>query len=141
LRAVIQKKEKISPPISKFGDAMSRILVIDDEKTILSAIKIALSRAGFEVEIASNGQEGIQKFSSGRFDLVITDLRMPGLDGRDVVDHIHNSDNYSTPIIGISATPWLFKNIQFDAVLTKPFYFEDLINSIRHISMQDSHNC
>jgi DNA-binding response OmpR family regulator len=126
--------------IHNLGDTMYHILVIDDEKTILSAIKIALARAGFEVEIASDGQEGIQKFNSGRFDLVITDLRMPGLDGRDVVDHIHNSDNYSTPIIGISATPWLFKNIQFDAVLTKPFYFEDLINSIRHISMQVGHN-
>jgi len=120
---------------------MYRILVIDDEKTILSAIKIALSRAGFEVEIASDGQEGIQKFSSGRFDLVITDLRMPGLDGHDVVDHIHNSDYSSTPIIGISATPWLFKNIRFDAVLTKPFYFEDLINSIRHIFMQVDYDC
>ena len=120
---------------------MYRILVIDDEKTILSAIKIALSRAGFEVEIASDGQEGIQKFSSGRFDLVITDLRMPGLDGHDVVDHIHNSDYSSTPIICISATPWLFKNIRFDAVLTKPFYFEDLINSIRHIFMQVDYDC
>jgi len=115
---------------------MYRILVIDDEKTILSAIKIALSRAGFEVEIASDGQEGIQKFSSGRFDLVITDLRMPGLDGHDVVDHIHNSDNSSTPIIGISATPWLLKINQFDAVFAKPFHIEDLINSIRHITMQ-----
>ena len=126
--------------IHDLGDTMYHILVIDDEKTILSAIKIALARAGFEVEIASDGQEGIQKFSGGRFDLVITDLRMPGLDGHDVVDHIHNSDRPRTPIIGISATPWLFKNIQFDAVLTKPFYFEDLINSIRHISMQVGHN-
>jgi DNA-binding response OmpR family regulator len=119
---------------------MYRILVIDDEKTILSAIKIALSRAGFEVEIASDGQEGIQKFNSGRFDLVITDLRMPGLDGRDVVDYIHNSDRPRTPIIGISATPWLLEKIQFDAVFTKPFLFEDLVNSIRHISMQVGHN-
>ncbi|HSQ86967.1 MAG TPA: response regulator [Desulfobacterales bacterium] len=126
--------------IHNLSDAMYHILVIDDEETLLNAIKIGLSRAGFKVEIASDGQEGIQKFNSGRFDLVITDIRMPGVDGRDVVNHIHNSDNYSTPIIGISASPWLFKNIQFDAVLPKPFYFKDLINSIRHISMQDRYN-
>ena len=120
---------------------MYHILVIDDEKTILSAIKIALARAGFEVEIASDGQEGIQKLNSGRFDLVITDIRMPGLDGRDIVDHIHNSDRPCTPIIGISGSPWLFNNIQFDAVLTKPFRFEDLINSILHLSMQDGCDC
>jgi DNA-binding response OmpR family regulator len=127
--------------IHNLGDTMHHILVIDDEKTILSAIKIGLSRGGFEVEIASDGREGIQKFDSGRFDLVITDIQMPGLDGRDVVDHIHNSDRPCTPIIGISGSPWLFNNIQFDAVLTKPFRFKDLINSIRHISMQVNYDC
>lgn len=116
---------------------MYHILVIDDEKAILDVIKIVLSRAGFKVEIALDGIEGIQKFNSGRFDLVITDILMPGLNGRDVVDHIHNSDRPCTPIIGISGTPWLFENIQFDAVFTKPFPFEDLVNSIHHnISMQ-----
>ena len=57
---------------------MVHILVIDDEKSILDIIKIVLSRAGFEVEIAMDGQKGIQKFDSGRFDLVITDIQMPG---------------------------------------------------------------
>jgi DNA-binding response OmpR family regulator len=120
---------------------MYHILVIDDEKTILSAIKIALSRAGFLVEIASDGKEGVQKFNRGKFDLVITDIQMPGLDGRDIVDYIHNSDRPYTPIIGISGSPWLLENIQFDAVLAKPFHFEDLINSIRHISMQVDYDC
>ena len=127
--------------IHNLGDTIYNILVIDDEKTISDAIKIVLSRTGFKVEIASNGREGIQKFNRSRFDLVITDIQMPGLDGRDVVDHIHNSDRPCTPIIGISGSPWLFNNIQFDAVLTKPFRFEDLINSIRHISMQVNYDC
>jgi DNA-binding response OmpR family regulator len=120
---------------------MYHILVIDDEKSILDIIKIVLSKAGFEVEIAMDGQKGIQKFDSGRFDLVITDIQMPGLDGRDVVDHIHNSDRPHTPIIGISAAPWLLEKNQFDAVFTKPFLFEDLVNSIRYISMQVGHDC
>ena len=112
---------------------MYHILVIDDENAILNVVQTALSRAGFKVEIALDGIEGIQKFNSGQFDLVITDILMPGLNGRDVVDHIHNSDRPCTPIIGISGTSWLFENIQFDAVLTKPFPFEDLVNSIRHL--------
>jgi len=120
---------------------MYHILVIDDEKAILDAIKIELSRAGFKVEIALDGLEGIQKFNTGRFDLVITDILMPKLNGRDVVDHIHNSDSPCTPIIGISGTPWLFENIPFDAVFTKPFSLEDLVNSIRHISMQVDYDC
>jgi len=122
-------------------DAMYHILVIDDEKMILDLVQFVLSKAGFKVEIALDGQEGIKKFDNGRFDLVITDILMPGLDGRDVVEHIRNSDKPCTPIIGISGTPWLFKNIQFDAVFTKPFLFEDLVSSIRHLSMQVCLEC
>lgn len=124
-----------------FGDAMYHILVIDDQKAISDILRIALSKAGYKVEVALDGREGIQKFDIGRFDLVITDIRMPELDGRDVIDHIHNSDRPRTPIIVISATPWLLKNNHFDAVFTKPFSLEDLINSIRHVSMQVGHDC
>ena len=84
---------------------MNHILVIDDEKSILNVVQTALSRAGFKVEIALDGQKGIQKFDSGQFDLVITDILMPGLDGRKVVEHIRNSNRPYTPIIGFSGTP------------------------------------
>ena len=120
---------------------MYHILVIDDEKAILDIIEIVLSRAGFKVEIALDGREGIQKFDSNRFDLVITDIIMTGMDGPDVVDHIRNSNRPCTPIIGISGTPWFLDNIQFDAVFTKPFHFKDLINSIHHLSMQVDYDC
>ncbi len=115
---------------------MNHILVIDDEKAILNVVQTALSRAGFKVEIALDGQKGIQKFDSGQFDLVITDILMPGIDGRDVVKHIRNSDRPYTPIIGFSGTPWLFEKNQFDAFFTKPFPLEDLVNSVQHLFMQ-----
>ena len=127
--------------IHKLGDAVNKILVIDDEKSILDIIRMVLSRAGFKVEIAKDGREGIQKFDSGQFDLVITDILMPELDGRKVVDHIRNSDRPCTPIIGVSGTPWLLENIQFDAVFTKPFPLKDLVNSIRHLSMEVGSRC
>jgi len=120
---------------------MNRILIIDDEEMILDLVQIGLSRAGFKVEIALDGQEGIKKFDNDRFDLVITDILMPGLDGLGVVDHIRNSGKPCTPIIGMSGTPWLFENIQFDAVFTKPFPLEDLVTSIRHLSMKVGIGC
>jgi DNA-binding response OmpR family regulator len=120
---------------------MYHILVIDDEKPILDIIEIVLSRAGFKVEIALDGREGIQKFDSNRFDLVITDIMMTEMDGPDVVDHIRNSNRPCTPIIGISGTPWLLDNIQFDTVFTKPFHFDDLINTIHHLFMQVDYDC
>jgi CheY-like chemotaxis protein len=67
---------------------MQRILVIDDEKGILDVVRSVLSRAGFKVEIALSGRNGIQKFDDDCFDLVITDMIMPEIDGRDVVKHI-----------------------------------------------------
>jgi len=119
---------------------MCHILVIDDEKAILNVIQKALSRAGFKVDIALDGKKGIQKFNSGQFDLVITDILMPGIDGRDIVKHIRNSDRPYIPIIGFSGTPWLFEKNQFDDVFTKPFLLKDLVNSVRHLSMQVDSN-
>jgi len=113
---------------------MLNILVIDDERPILDLIRLALTSAGFEVEIASDGQEGIQKFEDGQFDLVITDMQMPGIDGRGVVKHIRNSAKPDTPTIGWSGTPWLFENSELDSVLKKPFSLKDLFSSIQDLS-------
>ena len=120
---------------------MYHILVIEDEKEILDVIKIILSNVGYKVETALDGQKGIKKFDNGEFDLVITDIIMPGLDGRKIVEHIRNSDRPYTPIIGVSGTSWLLENIPFDAVLTKPFPVKDLVDSIRHLIMQVGSDC
>lgn len=117
---------------------MNQILVIDDEKQILDLVQKVLSRSGFDVEIASDGQRGIEKFDYGCFDLVITDIRMPGVDGNSVVNHIRNSDRPNTPVIGFSGTPWLLEKSHFDMVLTKPFFLEDIVNAVRHLSSKSS---
>jgi len=113
---------------------MHRILVIDDEKSILDVVHLALTRAGFKVEIAPDGQEGINKFDHGAFDLVITDIIMPGIDGKNVAKHIRTSDRPHTPIIGFSGTPWLLENNEFDLVFAKPFPLMDLVNAIQDLS-------
>lgn len=112
---------------------MCTILVIDDEKAILRVIQEALTKFGHDVEIALDGFEGIQKFDDGSYDMVITDLRMPGLDGKGVVEHIRNSRKNSTPIIGISGTPWQIQDSDFDAVLSKPFPLQDLLESVKKL--------
>ena len=60
---------------------MARILVIDDEKDVRVTVKEVLVRAGYEVETADNGREGIEKLRDLGADLVITDVIMPGKDG------------------------------------------------------------
>ena len=114
---------------------MHQILVIDDQEFILDTVREALTMNGYEVEVAADGQEGIQKFDDGCFDLVITDMQMPGRDGNNVVEHIRNSDRQFTPVIGFSGTPWLLQKSDFDIVFVKPFSLQDLVDAIQSLSV------
>ena len=64
-----------------------RVLVVDDEAAMRIGLKEVLSRAGYEVELASDGEEAIARIDQGGLHVVITDLRMPGKDGMDVLRH------------------------------------------------------
>jgi CheY-like chemotaxis protein len=112
---------------------MSTILVIDDEKGILQLMHQALTKYGHHVETADDGQEGIRKFDDGCFDIVITDILMPIIDGKNVAAHIRKSKKQSIPVIAMSGTPWLLENDVFDMVLSKPFPLNKLIESIRSL--------
>lgn len=113
---------------------MGRVLAIDDEKAILDMLKRALALFGFSVEVASSGEEGIEKFDNERFDVVVTDILMPGVDGVSVLNYIRKSARAETPVIGISGTPWLLQNESFDMVLDKPFSIKSLIDSVKQFT-------
>ena len=113
---------------------MSTILVIDDEKGILQLMRQALTKYGHHVETADDGQEGIRKFDDGCYDIVITDICMPVIDGNGVVAHIRKSEKQSIPVIAISGTPWVQEAGNFDMVLPKPFRLKQLIESIRSLA-------
>lgn len=112
---------------------MRTILVIDDETGITDVIQEALRMAGYEVEVARDGMEGMRKFDDRRYDLVITDIRMPGVNGGSVARYIRSASNGNTAIIGISGTPWMLQNEDFDIILAKPFPLEDLIASVQQL--------
>lgn len=114
---------------------MKKILVIDDDDAVVLLLTVALERCDFDIEIAKNGREGIQKFDEGRFDLVITDIRMNKPSGHDVLDHIRKSPRKFTPTVGISATPLLQEENDFDAVFSKPFLIQPLIDTVNRLIM------
>lgn len=80
---------------------MANILVIDDEKSIRSTLKDILEHEGFTIELASNGAEALELFSKNQFDAVLCDIKMPGMDGIEVLEKIQETAN-DVPIIMIS---------------------------------------
>jgi CheY-like chemotaxis protein len=113
---------------------MCNVLVIDDERMILGLVEQVLKRMDYKVETADNGRLGIDKFDTGNFDLVITDICMPGADGIQVVDHIRKSRRKATPVIGMSGTPWKLANHIFDQVIPKPFPVARLMESAKTLT-------
>lgn len=112
---------------------MCKILVIDDEKVIINMIQQLLEMHGHDVDTADGGGEGIQKFDNDCFDLVITDICMPGVDGNSVAKHIRNSEKKYVPVIGMSGTPWAFEDNSFDTIFAKPFKLKALINTVEEL--------
>jgi CheY-like chemotaxis protein len=64
------------------------ILLVDDNSDGLLVRRALLEEAGCTVELASNGPEGLKLFQPGKFDLVVTDFRMPGMDGVEFIRHV-----------------------------------------------------
>jgi len=69
-----------------------KILVIDDDAGIREAFLLALEDTAYEVKTCANGQQGIEAFDAGRFDLVYLDLKMPGMNGVAVLQEIRKRD-------------------------------------------------
>ncbi|MFZ6016542.1 MAG: HD domain-containing phosphohydrolase [Nitrospirota bacterium] len=78
-----------------------KILVIDDEDVILQLFRDILTRINYEVKTATSGKEGIKLFEDERFDLIITDIKMPGISGIDIIRHVRENNN-EVPIIVVT---------------------------------------
>jgi CheY-like chemotaxis protein len=121
---------------------MLRILVVDDDTAVRSAIKIVLEQDGHEVILASNGKAGITAADEERFDLVICDIFMPGMDGIETISAFHKN-NPRMPVIAMSG--FMFRDSQHPAPdylglstklgaaysLRKPFRPNELLKAVR----------
>ena len=71
---------------------MASILVVEDKGSMQEMLTATLTNEGYEVDVASSGSEGIEKASQKRYDLVLTDLKLPGADGIKVLSEIKEMD-------------------------------------------------
>jgi two-component system, response regulator, stage 0 sporulation protein F len=80
----------------------TRILVVDDEENIRLLFREELEEEGYEVAVAVNGYDALEKLKESRFDLVVMDIKMPGMDGIQTLNEIKNA-NKDQPVILCSA--------------------------------------
>lgn len=117
---------------------MKNILIIDDIKGVRHNIQRNITELGYQFTSADNGEAGLDHFKRDKYDLVITDIVMPKMDGTEVITEIKKISP-STPIIAISGgnidVPLdeviKFAKEQADYVLEKPFSNEQLTEVIQ----------
>lgn len=110
-----------------------RILAVDDEESILRIIKVNLERVGYTVDTAHNGTSALTLLLRNSYDLVVSDIMMPEMDGLELLEHIRQSpDMADLPVILLTAksaatdvTRGYAKGT--DLYLTKPFNPSELV--------------
>ena len=114
------------------------ILVIDDDRSIREYLRYLLEDSGYGVQEAANGVEGIERFSTGEFDAVVTDISMPEKDGIDTIIEMRASDP-AVKIIAMSGVAKsdtlleIAKMYRADLAIKKPFKSEDILSALRMV--------
>jgi len=120
--------------------AQKRILVIDNEEGICRMVEAVLTDRGYEVTTCTRSAEAVERFVPGRWDLVITDVKMPGLNGLEVLQKLKEKDP-AVPVVMITAYATVEMSIQalrrgaYD-MLTKPFEPEELLYRVKNALQQ-----
>lgn len=113
---------------------MYKILVCDDEKDIVSALKIYLAAENYEVKEAANGKEAVQRVRNEEFHLILLDIMMPVMDGISALNQIRKFSN--VPVIFLTAKSEeidmiLGLNVGADDYITKPFRPVELLARVK----------
>ncbi len=120
-----------------------KILVIDDEKDLVTLLSFHLSQAGYEVVVAFDGEEGYQAYQDQTPDLIILDLKMPRLNGFEVCRKIRREKkDTQIPIIMLTALQddadrLIGKVVGAQRYMTKPFQVEDLLKEVEWLMPTD----
>ncbi|MHB1177494.1 MAG: response regulator [Daejeonella sp.] len=115
-----------------------KILIVDDDLDILEVIGLILEEEGFQVELMRNGKDIFEHISNFHPDLIILDVMLGNMDGREICNSIKNTKiTHHIPVIMISAThnmdQFIKKNCKPDDFLAKPF---DIINLIHKVELK-----
>ena len=114
---------------------MMRILVIEDEAKTAKFLKKGLGEAGFVIDVAWNGQDGLEMAKNLDFDLIILDIMLPGLDGWQVLTALRQAGR-NTQVLFLTARDSVHERVRgfelgADDYIVKPFAFSELLARVR----------
>jgi two-component system response regulator PilR (NtrC family) len=114
----------------------ARLLVVDDERSMRELLSIVLRREGYDVTLAENGRAAVDRLERGRFDLLISDIKMPDMGG---VDVLREAKRIDPDIVGIMITAFAAADTAIEAMrlgahdyLSKPFDVDELKIKVRN---------
>jgi DNA-binding response OmpR family regulator len=115
-----------------------RVLVAEDEPRVAAALVRGLRREGMAVDVAYDGDLGLEKALMTRYDVLVLDRDLPGIHGDDVLRHLQ-ADGALTRVLMLTASGGLSERVQglelgADDYLAKPFAFEELVARVRALS-------
>jgi two-component system, OmpR family, copper resistance phosphate regulon response regulator CusR len=113
------------------------ILIVEDEKKIADTLKAGLVENGYDVQVAYDGETGLKLFSAGKFQMLLIDINLPGINGIEFCKTIRKTDT-SAGVIMLTSMKTIANKIEgFDAgtddYLAKPFEFRELLLRIRAV--------
>jgi two-component system, OmpR family, response regulator len=108
-----------------------KILVVEDDRTVGQYVKRGLEEQRYHADLVEDGMEGLRLASGGRYDLIVLDLRLPEMNGLEVLRTLRDRGN-TTPILVLTAQDAVDFKVQAlrsgaDDYVTKPFAFEELL--------------
>ena len=115
-----------------------KILVVEDDRTVGQYVQRGLSEQQYHADLVGDGLEALRLISGGQYDLIILDLRLPGMSGVEVLRTLRDRGN-TTPILVLTAQDAVDTKVQAlragaDDYVTKPFAFEELLARVEAIS-------
>jgi DNA-binding response OmpR family regulator len=133
----LQAGKPASAPIQRKPDPRWRILVVEDDADILRLNAGILRRSGYRADAAENGAVAWKALQHERYDLLVTDHKMPKLSGVDLLKKLHAA-GMALPVLMVTGNfpAWEFTlhpSLQPAATLLKPYTFEELLGKVREV--------
>ena len=119
---------------------MPKIMVVDDEESLRELVKAIFESEGYDITIAASGQECLEKLKNEKPDLILMDMMMPGMSGRETTENIRkNPSTKKLKIVFLTVARFsetgkeTLEQLNVTDYVTKPFDNEDLVKRVKKI--------